>query len=285
MESVDRAAMEARELGASDNQLIRLLMRSLPDKYNFMEYFVSEDKRSTYETFREELYKVLGNKIQNQMSSFITSQRRPGEHVLLFFFRIIMLYKSANNLKGDGWQNDPAHTCSVYSKLHDSLYPEGRAELIRRVDADLENNKLTITKLKKELTEVSKMSERKISAETMKSVNALKETEEKTETVAKDLKHEESNSTKTGLRQMPKCWNCARPGHYRSECRQLRGFQNFGRRESRDQEDGRQARNQEFRPWNSGFRSRRSYDASGAPARTQEGKRYGGRNATGALPQ
>ena len=191
-----------------------------------------------------------------------------------------MLYRSANNLVGGEWQKDPAHTCSIYSKLYDSLYPEGKAELMRRVDANLENNTLTIDRLKKEITEISKMTENRIEAEVPESVNVMKETD----------KTENPEDQKTGSegkgpgqeqvrRSVPKCWNCDKPGHFRSECNRPKRFSNFGSREPKGREDGRQAY---WRRYGHG-KLRASGNQEGE--KTQETRRYGGRYATRFPPQ
>ena len=245
IDSVRRAVDEAREMGASEQQLIRLLVRSMPAKYAFMEHYISGEDRQTYEAFERELVKALGEKIQTQMSDFIGAQRRPGELILSYFFRLTMLYKSTNNFRDDEWQNEPTHTAAVYTKLYNALYPAAQAELARRVDTKLENHELTVKELKKELTEVSKMSKNSITAETptVNVVNSAKDKNvqqpwSKPENPRKvSFEVSEGQVKKSDL----KCWFCDKVGHVRSECFAYKRAQaevNNGR-SARGRRDGR----------------------------------------------
>ena len=184
LSKVNQAVWEARELGATESQLIRFLMRTIPETYSYLEHFIPADCQSTYEKFSSELVKTLSDRVQTQMKNFIEAQREPGEEVLRYFFRLLILYKSSNRLDGDQWMSDRCHTIAIYSKIFESLPWEVKPELTRRIEDELENNTLTIEKLKTKVTTVGKLAQRYIKKETnslRNEINAMATSEDEEE--------------------------------------------------------------------------------------------------------
>ena len=232
MERVLKACKEAKEIGAQEHQLIRLIMRSLPDRFEFVEGFVDKDKKSDHTEFAKEVVRILGAKTQRQMHDFITAQRKPGESILSYFSRILMLYKSSNNLTDDTWQSEKAHTSAIYTKIYDACYNSQKSELIRLADSDLEKGTLDIIKLKELLISVSKLADDKINAEVIQEVNVIKGQNQQKDPKKKDTR---------------KCWFCEKPGHIKRQCWKLQKLQKEEKmdgtnREPKDSKDGRQAK-------------------------------------------
>ena len=110
----------------------------------------------------------MGEKVMCTMDKFLSTTREPGETLLKYFFRCIQLYKGSNNISGTDWENDSIHASALYSKIYSALYEEERREISRRLDHLLENGTLTVSRLKLEMIDISKMSNSKIEAEAPK---------------------------------------------------------------------------------------------------------------------
>ena len=228
MQRVVKACSEAKDLGAKEPQLIRLIMRTLPDEYEFVEAFVETDSKNDHEKFAKEVVRILGAKTQRKMHDFITSQRKAGESILSYFARIVMLYKSSNNITDSAWEKSQAHTSAVYTKIYDACYQNQKAELIRLADQDLEKGTLDISKLKEILINVSKLGNEQINAETIKEVNVVEEAKPK------------------AVNKKIICWFCNKSGHVKRQCFKLKKLQaSEGKnREHKDDSDGRPTNDQ-----------------------------------------
>ena len=106
LDIVAKCVGEARSMGATEANLIRLLMRTMPDDYKFLNEFITCERRASYETFAMEVARVLSERAPVQMATFLSASRKPGEHLLSYFYRIATLYKSSNGLMGNSWQDD-----------------------------------------------------------------------------------------------------------------------------------------------------------------------------------
>ena len=228
MQRVVKACSEAKDLGAKEPQLIRLIMRTLPDEYEFVEAFVETDSKNDHEKFAKEVVRILGAKTQRKMHDFITSQRKAGESILSYFARIVMLYKSSNNITDSAWEKSQAHTSAVYTKIYDACYQNQKAELIRLADHDLEKGTLDISKLKEILINVSKLGNEQINAETIKEVNVVEESKPK------------------AVNKKIICWFCNKSGHVKRQCFKWKKLQvSEGKnREHKDDSDGRPTNDQ-----------------------------------------
>ena len=106
LDIVAKCVEEARSLGATEANLVRLLMRTMPENYKFLSEFIGPEKRTNYEIFAAEVTRVLSERAPVQMATFLQAQRKAGEHLLSYFYRISTLYKSSNGLFGNKWQED-----------------------------------------------------------------------------------------------------------------------------------------------------------------------------------
>ena len=235
LDIVAKCVEEARSMGATEANLIRLLMRTMPDNYKFLNEFITCERRVNYETFASEVARVLSERAPVQMATFLSASRKPGEHLLSYFYRIATLYKSSNGLIGDSWQDDSTHVIALLAKVYESLYESAKSELTRRLEPHIEQNNLTIDILKNHLVEVSKLgsTRQKFAAEKL-SITAL----DKVETNNEDnqFKEEESDGKESG----PGCWDCNSPGHFRADCvLWRRSIGQRGQRERKNPRDGR----------------------------------------------
>ena len=154
IDRIRRMKQEAKQYGATDHRLCRILMQSLPVTYEYVERFIEDDLKGNFDQFASEVERVLGDKTRSQMSKLISAQRKPGEDVLEYFTRLCLLYESANNLSNTQWQHQPQHTSAIYTKLVNSLHEDAKAEFIRRTDTKFESNELTLHGMKKDLLEI-----------------------------------------------------------------------------------------------------------------------------------
>lgn len=213
VEKVNRAAEEAGEHGATESQKIRLLMMSLPKSLQYVENYIPRVKRASYREYSNELIRILSDKVRVTMDEFMAAQRKPGESITKYFIRVLQLYKASNALHGEEWQEQTVHITALYTKLHGSLYDVEKAELNRRLDSKLERGSLTVAELKRELVDINKLASQKIRAEIIERAQVMAVTGE----VAKSDKEDERPSKAT-----MKCYECGKPGHFRSECFQLK---------------------------------------------------------------
>ena len=297
LDVVAQCIQEARALGATESNLIRLLMRTLPDEYFFLSQFISKEKQAKYEDFALEVAKTLSNKPQEQISSFFACTRKKGEYLLSYFYRLLTLYKSSNCLKGDDWMKDCTHVMNILHKINESLYADIKHELGRRLEKDLENGSLTIDSLKVHVAEIAKMGacKRHIATEAPKitAVSAAPETDERGRSFRSENAHEKGGSKFTQYRdtsdhkndQKPKgvCWYCNKEGHFRAECRE---YKNALQRENGSSQRGRPFRGNQpwrrpfqqnkgqFNPW---FGQDRTNGARGSGNRPFGQKRYNNR--------
>ena len=205
IDRVLKACSEAKEVGAKETQLIRLIMRTLPDQYEFVESFIEESKKNKHEEFAKEVVRILGAKTQRQMHNFITAQRKTGESLLSYFARIVMLYRSSNNLPDD-WETKQCHTGAIYSKIYEACYDSQRTELMRLADQDLEKGTLEIKKLREILINVSKLADDKFRSEVASEIN-----------VVEGPKAEKSKPSQNQSKRVT-CWFCKKRGHVKREC-------------------------------------------------------------------
>ena len=247
LDIVAKCVEEARSLGATEANLVRLLMRTMPENYKFLSEFIGPEKRTNYETFAAEVTRVLSERAPVQMASFLQANRKAGEHLLSYFYRIATLYKSSNGLTGNKWQEDSTHVIALLAKIYDCLYEDARAELTRRLEPHIEQNTLTIDKLKGHLVEVSKLGsmKKRIAGEKI-SITALETGNGK---VVNDDSHyknnrDEKNNTDDQDRneedRRPKCWFCDKPGHFRADCMLWR--KSIGQREQREGRENKDPR-------------------------------------------
>ena len=89
-------------LGAKEKQLMRLLRKTIPTEHDYLENFIPDNVK-TYDQYKQEVIKVLGDKPQNQMAAFIGAHRSPGENLLAYLSRLLKLYQAANNFGNDWW--------------------------------------------------------------------------------------------------------------------------------------------------------------------------------------
>ena len=157
IEEVNRCAEEAGEMGATEFQKIRLLMLSLPKELKYVENFIPPEKKSKYDDFSGELVRILSDKIRTAMNEFLTSQRRPGESILKYFNRIVQFYKNSNVIAGTDWESDPSHVTGVYTKIYQALSNDEKQVLNMQLDKKLEEQRLTVTELRKVLLDIYKL--------------------------------------------------------------------------------------------------------------------------------
>ena len=229
MDRVFRACKEAKQLGAQEHQLIRLIMRTLPDQFEFVESFISDTNKGDHKKFGAEVVRILGAKSQKKMHEFIKTQRKQGESILAYFSRIVMLYRSSNNINDSNWEQNTAHTGSIYAKIYDACYSEQRNELIRLADTELEKGTLTITKLKEILIDVSKLGNDKVASEMIEQINVVDQTK--------------NDKKKPNKHRNVKCFFCSKMGHIKVNCwKWQQSVSEDGKnREKREEKDGRKA--------------------------------------------
>ena len=157
LDVVSQCVAEARLIGATESNLIRLLMRTMPESYKFLSEFIDSSKQTTYEHFSAEIARILSKRAPVKMATFLTATRKTGEHLLQFFFRITNLYKSSNGLTDNNWRKDPSHAVAVLAKIFESLDENSKTELTRRLEPHIEKGNITIEKIKRHLVEVSKL--------------------------------------------------------------------------------------------------------------------------------
>ena len=157
LELVADCVKEARLIGATEPNLIRLLMRTMPENYKFLSEFINPNMSTTYEDFAGEVARILSKRAPVQMASFLQATRKPEEHLLEYFYRIAIMYKASNGLTGNKWQSNSSHVIAILAKLLESLNNGSKVELTRRLEPHIEAGNLTIDKLKTHLVEVSKL--------------------------------------------------------------------------------------------------------------------------------
>ena len=205
---IERVSRILEEVNVTpESQKIRLLMASFPEQLDYYEKVVSNENKSNYQKFAQELLAIMGSKVRITAHQFMQCHRNPAEDVLHYFFRITDLYKGSQGLMGDAWQDEPVHANHIYTKLFQSLYEPERAELERKLDRYIERGKLTVARLKKELIRINKMATTKIKAEAPNKRSIL--------TVQAETPEEET--TESRMKNV-RCYYCNEPGHFRSEC-------------------------------------------------------------------
>ena len=256
-----KAGREALNVGATHTSVTRMILNSLGSNCDHVENFIEGADQMSLEKFSEAIGKILGKKSSVQMQSFLTAQRRSGEDLLAYFTRLQMLYRSSNKLtENSGWEEDPTHAMSFYSKIYDACYQAQKTELIRKTEELLEKGNLTLPKLKGILIDVNKIDTSKLSAEepVVAYVNdkstykpqkfAQKKKAWYEDDTSKSNKEKNNDVKKYDNRRKIVCWHCNTPGHTKLQCfkliRKLREEENKGRetktRGSRPQENNTQ---------------------------------------------
>ena len=256
-----KAGREALNVGATHTSVTRMILNSLGSNCDHVENFIEGADQMSLEKFSEAIGKILGKKSSVQMQSFLTAQRRSGEDLLAYFTRLQMLYRSSNKLtENSGWEEDPTHAMSFYSKIYDACYQAQKTELIRKTEELLEKGNLTLPKLKGVLIDVNKIDTSKLSAEepvvayvndksTYKSQKFAQKKKAWYEDDTSKSNQEKNNDVKKyDNKTKITCWHCGKPGHKKPQCfkyiRKLREEENKGRetktRGSRPQENNTQ---------------------------------------------
>ena len=256
-----KAGREALNVGATHTSVTRMILNSLGSNCDHVENFIEGADQMSLEKFSEAIGKILGKKSSVQMQSFLTAQRRSGEDLLAYFTRLQMLYRSSNKLtENSGWEEDPTHAMSFYSKIYDACYQAQKTELIRKTEELLEKGNLTLPKLKGILIDVNKIDTSKLSAEepvvayvndksTYKSQKFAQKKKAWYEDDTSKSNQEKNNDVKKyDNKTKIVCWYCGQPGHKKPQCykliRKLREEENKGRetktRGSRPQENNTQ---------------------------------------------
>ena len=261
MDKALKAGREALNVGATHTSVTRMILNSLGSNCDHVENFIEGADQMSLEKFSEAIGKILGKKSSVQMQSFLTAQRRSGEDLLAYFTRLQMLYRSSNKLtENSGWEEDPTHAMSFYSKIYDACYQAQKTELIRKTEELLEKGNLTLPKLKGVLIDVNKIDTSKLSAEepvvayvndksTYKSQKFAQKKKAWYEDDTSKSNQEKNNDVKKyDNKTKITCWHCGKPGHKKPQCfkyiRKLREEENKGRetktRGSRPQENNTQ---------------------------------------------
>ena len=256
-----KAGREALNVGATHTSVTRMILNSLGSNCDHVENFIEGADQMSLEKFSEAIGKILGKKSSVQMQSFLTAQRRSGEDLLAYFTRLQMLYRSSNKLtESSGWEEDPTHAMSFYSKIYDACYQAQKTELIRKTEELLEKGNLTLPKLKGILVDVNKIDTSKLSAEepvvayvndksTYKSQKFAQKKKAWYEDDTSKSNQEKNNDVKKyDNKKKIVCWHCNTPGHTKLQCfkliRKLREDESKGRetktRGSRQREDNTQ---------------------------------------------
>ena len=226
-----KAGREALNIGATHSSVTRMILNSLGSNCDHVENFIEGIDQMTLEKFAEAIGKILGKKSSVQMQSFLTAQRRSGEDLLAYFTRLQMLYRSSNKLtESFGWEEDPTHSMSFYSKIYDACYQTQKTELIRKTEELLEKGNLTLPKLKSILIDVNKIDASKLSAEepTIAYVNDNStykndKDAQKEEDWFKDNKNKNNKEKGNDVKRYNKkfngtCWYCNKTGHSKLQC-------------------------------------------------------------------
>ena len=177
LDIVAKCVDEARSMGATETNLIRLLIRTMPEDYQFLNEFITSKKRNNYETFAAEVSRVLSERALVQMTTFLSASKKPGEHILAYFYRIATLYRSSNRLDKNTWNNDSTHVLPVWAKMNEALSADKRGELMRRLEQKRsEKGQLTMNVFKKQIVEISKLGwSGQLRLSTDQSITALEE--------------------------------------------------------------------------------------------------------------
>ena len=214
LDAVQMCIAEARELGASEANLIRLLMKTLPESFGYMNRFIPKNSQKKYEDFANEVAAALEVRQEQQMGEFFTTTRKSGESILAYFQRVLTLYKASNGLTGDEWMEDKSHVTAVYAKLNASLYRDIRDELRRRVEADIAKKTLTINKLKRHMVDLNRLglNERNFASEKPRitSIESVEKKEEK--------RYQEKSEEGQKKESAQTCWACGETGHFKAQC-------------------------------------------------------------------
>ena len=202
LDSMAKCVAEARSMGATESNLIRLLMRTMPDNYKFLSEFVAPYMRNTYENFAMEVARILSERAPTQMATFLQATRKPEEHLLAYFYRISSLYKSSNGLIGNEWQHNPTHVTAILAKVSEALDENGKNELTRRLEK-FETEDITTDRLKTELVEVSKLNmctrKRILKQESLMALNGV-------ESLEYDQNPYSLDKTDSRENERPGCW-------------------------------------------------------------------------------
>ena len=221
---VDKACAEAKAIGASDQQCIRLFMRSLGTDFEYAEALVPQSMKDNYSSFTNEVVKILGDKRRSLLHHFLQESRKPGEQLLPYYGRLLNLYSSAHGFVDDNWKTESAHCSAIYVKLLNAMYPDQRTEITRQTEELFEKNELKLPALQKILIDVSKNCRNKISSETLQTIQAIEEGGRKNENyrpagMRDNRWNRQNNETrpKNILRNVV-CYNFNKPGHMRAQC-------------------------------------------------------------------
>ena len=149
------------------------------------------------------------------MTSFLKAQRRPGESILAYFARIVILYKSSANITDVNWGNSFSHILPIYSKIYNSCYDTQKINLARKAEDGIDKCTLKLTDLQNILIQVSKIDEDKILSESP-SVNTLS-----SGTTTRQASYQErpgNQKDKPKFKKGVTCYFCGKEGHFKRDC-------------------------------------------------------------------
>ena len=245
-----KAANEAQKLGYKPVSIKGMILRSLPQSYDYVESFIGDTAQGddiSPEKFCAEIERILGKKSSTQMQSFLTAQRKTGEDLLAYFTRIVMLYKASSKKDlGTNWETDSTHTMSLYTKMYAACYAEQKSELTRKSESLLDKNELTLPKLREILIDINKISSDKVLNEKPVEINAVSDSKAQVNQVFRkkweprkgEQPHERRDKSPAGkgFRKQSRgnCFYCKKPGHWKENCYQ------FQRRFGKDKGNARE---------------------------------------------
>lgn len=134
--------------------LVSLIFQSLPSRYQWARSYVSSC--TTADDVIRRLVELIEGGKELQLNSFMKCQRKRGEPLLAYFTRCCRIYAFSVGKTINDIESDPAAVQFLYQKCIDGMDTQICHEFIMRLENDIENEKLNLTKLSDAMIRVTR---------------------------------------------------------------------------------------------------------------------------------
>jgi len=144
---LDMGLQQSESKGCDVTTQQNLILMTLPAEYSYVNQYVS-DSRDTMVNFKRKLVELIIGSSSEQTNELMLTQRKVGEHILMYFNRLINLYsfcanKSESDLESDAWG-----LRIIYQKTLAAMTAAAVMEMQRQTEDKVEQGTLKLSELK-----------------------------------------------------------------------------------------------------------------------------------------